>query len=191
MREIDGRALSQTALEERQRTIIRMKKNGQGAKEISIAVGCSIKTVYSLWKRYTQCKNRKTFFNVGTRGNKEGNGRTLTQPQEDKIKKIMADKYPDQLKFDFALWTREAVKMLINEKFGIEMPIRTVGQYLQRWGFTPQKPIKHSCKRDELKIANWLENEYPAIKRRAKRQKADIYWGDETTIESGDIRGKG
>ena len=191
MEQIDGRALTAEALGERQRTIIRMKKSGNTAKEISGATGCSIKTVYSLWDRYRRCKNKKKFFVVGSRGNKEGNGRTLTLSQENKIKKIMLEKYPDQLKFDFALWTRVSVKMLIEKLFSIDMPIRTVGQYLQRWGFTPQKPIKHSYKRDEAKIEYWLKTEFPAIKRKAKRQKAEIYWEDETSIETGDIRGKG
>ena len=191
MEQIDGRALTPEALVERQKTIIRMKKSGIAEKEISTATGCSIKTVYSLWNRYTQCKSKKKFFVAGIRGNKKGNGRTLTLSQENRIKKIMLEKYPDQLKFDFALWTRISVKMLIEKIFSIDMPIRTVGQYLQSWGFTPQKPIKHSYKRDEAKIKYWLKTEFPAIKRKARRQKAEIYWEDETSIETGDIRGKG
>ena len=78
MKRIDGRALTNNALEERQRTIIKMKLSGINAKDISNTTGCSIKTVYSLWDKYQKCKNKKKFFNVGTRGNKEGNGRTLT-----------------------------------------------------------------------------------------------------------------
>jgi transposase len=115
----------------------------------------------------------------------------LTKAQENKIKKTMLEKYPDQLKFDFALWTRGAVKMLIMKLFSIDMPVRTVGQYLQRWNFTPQKPIKHSHKRDEEKIKRWKKSIFPGIKKKAKQQKAEIYWEDETSIETGDIRGKG
>jgi len=191
MKRIDGRALTNNALEERQRTIISMKQSGMSAKEISDATGCSIKTVYSLWDKYQKCKNKRKFFKVGTRGNKKGNGRTLTLSQENKIKKVMLEKYPDQLKFNFALWTRCAVKMLIMKLFSIDMPIRTVGEYLQRWGFTPQKPIKHSHKRDEEEIKHWKKSVFPGIKNKAKQQKAEIYWGDETSIETGDIRGKG
>ena len=39
----------------------------------------------------------------------------------------------------FALWTRVAVRQLIQMRFGIEMPVRTVGEYLKRWGFTTQR----------------------------------------------------
>lgn len=30
---------------------------------------------------------------------------------------------------------------LIKQESGIELPICTMGEYLKRWGFTPQKPI--------------------------------------------------
>ena len=49
-----------------------------------------------------------------------------------------------QLKLDYALWTRKAVMDLIEQETGIRMPIRTVGEYLKRWGFTPQKPVKRA-----------------------------------------------
>jgi transposase len=163
--------------------------NGNTPKQIAEAVGCSFKTVYPLWDKYK--KNKKDVFIVKTRGNKTGNGRTLTAKDENKIKKIIIEKYPDQLKFDFALWTRGAVKSLIKKTTGIRMPIRTVGMYLQRWGFTPQRPIKHSYKRNDQEIKNWLKNEYPAIKKKAKQEKADIYWGDETMIRTSDVRGRG
>jgi hypothetical protein len=39
----------------------------------------------------------------------------------------------------FALWTRQAVGELINTRYAIALPIRTLGEYLKRWGFTPQK----------------------------------------------------
>jgi hypothetical protein len=69
MKRIDGRALTIDALEERQRTIIKMKLSGNTAKEISNATGCSIKTVYPLWDEYKKCKNKRNFFKVRTRGN--------------------------------------------------------------------------------------------------------------------------
>jgi transposase len=42
-----------------------------------------------------------------------------------------------------------------------------------------------------VKVAEWLEKTYPGIKKRAKEEKGDIYWGDETTIKAGDVRGRG
>jgi hypothetical protein len=65
---------------------------------------------------------------------------TLSLEQEKQIQKKMVDKCPEQLKLDFALWTREAARQLIKQEYAIEMPVRTVGEYLKRWGFTPQRP---------------------------------------------------
>jgi transposase len=189
MEQEDGRALEASALEERRRIIIRMKESGYSEQEIVAATGCSRQVIYPLWAKYKRDKDR--VFQVLVRGNKFGNGRTLTIKQENKIKKLITDKYPDQLKFDYALWTREAVKLLIEKECKIVMPIRTVGEYLKRWGYTPQKPVKYAYERDGEKVNDWLENQYPDIKKRAKRQKAEIYWGDETTVKASDVRGRG
>ena len=45
---------------------------------------------------------------------------------------------------DFALWTRAAVMQLIERECDIKLSVRAVGNYLARWGFTPQKPIKRA-----------------------------------------------
>ena len=74
----------------------------------------------------------------------------------------------DQLKLPFALWTREAVRDLIWKRFKIRYSIRMVGNLLARWGFTPQKPVTRAYERDEPQIRAWLEEEYPAIRRRGK-----------------------
>jgi len=189
MEQEDGRALTASALEERRRIIIRMKEGGYSEQEIVAATGCSRQVIYPLWEKYKRDKDM--VFHVLARGNKFGNGRTLTMKQENKIKKLIVDKYPDQLKFDYALWTREAVKLLIEKECKIVVPIRTVGEYLKRWGYTPQKPVKYAYERDGEKVKDWLEKQYPDIKKRAKRQKAEIYWGDETTVKASDVRGRG
>ena len=48
---------------------------------------------------------------------------------------------PDQHKLGFALWTRRAVAQLIKQFWGINIPVRTMGTYLKRWEFTPQKAL--------------------------------------------------
>ena len=48
------------------------------------------------------------------------------------------------------------------------MPVRTMGLYLARWGFTPQKPIKKAYERSPAAVQKWLNEEYPAIAACAK-----------------------
>jgi transposase len=194
MEKQDGRKLSKTALEERRRIIIRMKENGSSPSEITAATGCSRQSIYPLWNTWKKSKSKykdQKILAVKKRGKPFGHGRTLTEAQEKQIQKKITDKYPDQLKLDFALWTREAVRLLIRRKYEIDMPIRTVGEYLKRWRYTPQKPVRYAYERDPVKVAEWLEKTYPGIKKRAKEEKGDIYWGDETTIKASDVRGRG
>lgn len=73
---------------------------------------------------------------------------------------------------------------LIYARFKIRLPIRTVGDYLQRWGFTPQKPAKASYEQQPAQVKQWLDEVYPAIRERAKCEEAEIHWGDETGFKN-------
>ena len=81
------------------------------------------------------------------RGKKMGTGRHLSAEQELEIQRTICDRRPEQLKMDFALWSRPAVKQLIERSYGLALSVRAVGNYLARWGFTPQKPIKKAYER--------------------------------------------
>ena len=91
---------------------------------------------------------------------------------------------PQELKIASALWTRQAVQELIKQQVGIRLPIRTVGEYLHRWGFTPQKPVRKAYKQDPKAVAEWLETTYPAIEKAGGRGGGEIHWGDETGVRS-------
>jgi len=111
-------------------------------------------------------------------------GGSLLPWQAAQIVRTITDRTPEQLKLPFYLWTREAVAQLIEKRFGIHLSIWTVGRYLKRWGFTPQKPVRRAFERDARKVKKWLEVEYPTIRKLAKREKAEIYWGDEMGLRS-------
>jgi len=59
------------------------------------------------------------------------------------------------------------------------MPIRTVGWYLQRWRFTPQKPVRRAYERNPAAVQQWLERDYLRLRAEARRQRGEIHWGDE------------
>ena len=124
-------------------------------------------------------------------GRRQGEKRVLTMEQETEIRNLIKDKRPEQIKMDFALWTRPAVRQLIQMKYGVELPVRTVGLYLERWGFTPQKPIRKAYEQNPEAVKRWLDEEYPVIAKRAKAEEAEIHWADETSIVNTDVRGRG
>ncbi len=119
-----------------------------------------------------------------TRGMKAGEKRLLAADQEKELIGIITDKNPDKLKMKCCLWTRDAVRQLIKDKYGIDMPIRTVGMYLQRWGFTVQRSAKQSIEQKPEAVQHWLKEEYPAIHGEAKKEDAEIFWGDETAVQN-------
>ncbi len=106
------------------------------------------------------------------------------------IVNIIKDRCPDQMKLPFALWTREAVRDLIKKKFGIVYGLGMVGRLLRHWGFTAQKPVTRAYERDDKQIRDWMQRQYPALRRRAKRENAEIYWEDETGLRSDHVAGR-
>src|SRR4051794_22483171 len=84
----------------------------------------------------------------------------------------------------FALWSREAVGDLARARMGVTLAVRTVGDYLRRWGFTPQRPIRRARERQDTAVQAWLVEHYPKIAARAKAEGAQIHWGDETGVSN-------
>jgi transposase len=117
-------------------------------------------------------------------------GGSLNDRQVSIIVRLLRDRRPDQLKLPFYLWTREAVAQLIERRWGIALSVWTVGRYLAAWGFTPQKPIRRAFERDPKAVRRWLKDDYPAIRRRARREGAEIYWGDEMGLRSDHAAGR-
>ena len=124
------------------------------------------------------------------RGRVAGEVSELKPRQAERIRALVIGKMPDQLKLPFYLWTREAVGQLIEREYGIKLSCASVGNWLERWDLSPQKPVRRAYERDDARIAAWLEDEYPAIKRRAQAQRARIYWADECGMRSDDVRGR-
>ncbi len=86
---------------------------------------------------------------------------------------------PRQLEFDFGLWTRKIVRELIRRKFRVDYSEQNVGRILKMLGFSPQRPVYQALERDQEKRRIWQEETFPAIKERADREGARIFFADE------------
>jgi transposase len=189
MEKYDTRKLKPEIQQHLRQQVIRLRKSGKTYKEISEVVGVHPTNACKLYKAYEA--NGAKALQSRKRGRKVGSCRTLTQEQEKRLQRAITDKTPDQLKFPFALWTRRAVQELVYQLFEIKMPIRTVGQYLSRWGFTPQKPLRRAYEQNPVAVQKWLDEQYQSIVKNAKQQDAEIYWGDETGLRSDCQHGRG
>lgn len=188
MEKRDARKLSTQAQQELREMAIRLKESGKTYKAIAEIVHVQPTTICAWYKAYQ--RGGKKAIKIKKRGRPSGSCRTLTAAQENEVQKAIVDKCPDQLKFPFALWTRVAVQQLVKELFLIKMPIRTVGEYLKRWNYTPQKPLRKAYKQNPKAISAWLKTEYPTIAIKSKKEKAEIHWGDETGLCNDSYHGR-
>ena len=121
---------------------------------------------------------------AGKRGRRTGEKTALAPWQQAQIAKAIREKNPDQLRLPGFLWTRALVCDLIETRFDIRIAEKTAGAYLRRWGFSPQKPVKRAYEQSEPKVQAWLTEVYPAIHAKAKKDGAQILWGDEMGLRS-------
>ena len=101
--------------------------------------------------------------------------------------------HPQELGIPSTLGTRQAVQELIKQHAGRRLPIRTVGEYLQRWGYTPQKPVRKAYKQDPVEVAEWLQTKYPEIERRTagRRTATGSNGGSNRPSETKEVFGPG
>jgi transposase len=176
----DARSLPAVAQEDLRRRAVRAVLDGKKHVEAAKIFGIRRQTIDRWVKTHKQGGTKA--LNAKRKGRPKGG--SLLPWQAAQIAKTLVDRRPEQLKLPFYLWTREAVAQLIEQRFGIRLSIWTVGRYLARWGFTPQKPVRRAFERDPEQVRRWLEVEYPAVRKQAKREKAEIFWGDEMGARS-------
>jgi transposase len=188
METIDMRKLTREARYERRVQVIRLRKAGRTYDEIATLTGLSRTGVFDICKRHATSGSSALHDAAG--GRKLGEQRLLSPAQEALVQKLIADKTPDQLKMPYALWSRAAVAELIEQRFGLKLKVRTMGMYLQRWCFTPQKPMRKAYEQSPAAVKKWLDEDYPALAQRARAEGAEIHWGDESGLRSDDVRGR-
>ena len=188
MEKIDARTLKPEVQEQLRKQAIHLRQKGHSVEQIAAILDVNSRTVYRWWQLYRRggVKSIRT----RRRGRPTGACRRLTVEQEKQIQRLIRDKQPDQMKLPFALWSRIAVQQLIQQLWAMRMPIRTVGEYLKRWGFTPQKPFRRAYEQNPKLVKQWLEEQYPGIARRAKQEDAEIQWADETGLCNGSYYGR-
>ena len=184
----DARRLDPRTQEELRFRAVAAVESGRTATEVAHTMGVSRQQLQE-WLRIYRTEGEEGLRNK-RRGPTPGRTALLAPWQQGVIVRMITDKCPEQLKLPFYLWTREAIAGLIKERFGITIAIRTVGDYLQKWGFTPQKPARRAVEQDPRAVRAWKEKEYPRIAKEAKAEGAEIHWADETGVRSDHYAGR-
>lgn len=185
----DARQLSDEVLEALRLRAVRGCALGFTETKVADLLGVSRETVSRWWSAY-RAGGSEALPHDRT-GRPRGSGCTLTEEQGTHLQQLIDAQSPDDLGSAAPLWTRRAVRDLIRQECGIVMPVRTVGEYLRRWGYTVKRPRRHARDQDPAEVRAWLRQTYPAIEARAYAEGAEIQWGDETGVAADEHWGSG
>jgi transposase len=185
----DGRHLSDEVLEALRLRALHGCEQGQTEANIADLLGVVRETVSRWWSAYVA--GGLEAIPQDRTGRPLGCGRTLDDEQSLHIQSLLNGHTPDEQGIGASLWTRRAVRDLIRKEYDIEMPVRTVGEYLKRWGYTPKKPRRKARHQDAAEVQEWLEKTYPAIEERAQQENGEVLWCDEKGVGANDFPGRG
>jgi transposase len=183
---VDGRTLDHKTLEHLRITAVRrVVEDGEAPGEVMRSMGLCRTSIYP-WLRSYQDEGLAALAEKIARGREP----KLTDKQQQQVKRWIVGKDPRQYGFDYGLWTRRIVQSLIERKFGIRLGWTAVGRLLARLEITPQKPLRRAYERDPGRIQQWVDEEYPKLRRRAKKHGAKIYFLDEAGFHSDPVLGR-
>jgi transposase len=177
---IDGRTLDHKTLEHIRITACRrVLEDGEKPSVVAASLGFCRTSIYPWLRRFDDEGWEALAEKVA-----QGPDCLLTEKQRQKVKRWIVGKDPRQYGFEFGLWTRRIVQTMIRDKFKVELCLTSVGKLLAQLELTPQKPLRRAYERDPVRIELWKKEEYPKLKKRARKHGAKIYFLDETGFSS-------
>lgn len=176
---LDARKLPRAAKEMLRIAAVRRVQAGESPEAVASGIGINRRQIY----RWIQ---------MATYGGEQalkarpiaGAPAKLSAEQMQKIARIVHEKNPQQLQFDYALWTLAMIRVVIRQEFNVSLSEVSVGRLMKRLGYTPQRPLYRAWQQDPVLTKSWQETEYPKIAARAKKEKALIFFADEAGIRS-------
>ncbi len=176
---IDARSYSHQTLEEIRIDAVRRVKAGESPEFVAAGLGINRRTIYRWIAAYHYSGEEGLKAKAIT-----GAPPKLNVKQLAKLSRIIREKSPLQLKFEYALWTLSMIRELIREQFNVKLSEVSVGRLMKRLGFSPQRPLYRAWQQDKALVEAWREQEYPKIAARAKQEGALIFFADESGIRS-------
>ena len=183
----DGRTLARDVLEEMRIQAVQRMHEGESPAAVAASFGMNRVWAYKCWA-LAAGRGKELPALRSTKGT--GRPRSLTPMQEHLVFRWVNGKSPRQYDLDFGLWTRQAVGELVEQRFAVTLSLAGVGVLFARLGLTPQKPLQGAYQRNRQAAEHWSQNAYPAIARQAKREKAEIFFWNESGFRADAVPGK-
>lgn len=169
-------------LERRRLLAVQRVVEGYSAEEVSDFLGVNPSSV-SRWVA--------AFHQYGAKGlaarSVPGRPALLTTPQEKIVRRWLRGN-PIDHGFATQLWTASRVGLLIEQEFGVHFNPNYLSTWLRQRNYTPQLPRRVPRERDDRKIARWLAEDWPRIKRMARERGACLMLLDESGLLMAPLR---
>lgn len=179
MNDSDGRKLDHMTLEELRIQAVKRVENGESPETVIRALGFSRARIYGWLASYRE---------LGIDGLRSrpapGRPPRLNDRQIEHLCHLLLDNNHRQLQLESLLWTRSMVRDLIQKEFDISLSKVSVGRLLARIGLSQKRPVLPKAQHNQTSLMTWMDNNFPAIKKMAKKERATIYFCNEAPMQS-------
>lgn len=179
MKKHDGRTLRHDVLTELRKRAVSRVQEGESPEAVIRAMGFCRASIYNWLAMY-----RAGGWDALDARKRGGRPRKVSARMIAWVYRVVTSGDPRQYKFPFALWTRNAIAILLYRRYGVRLSANSVGRLLAHLGITPQKPLWRAYQQDPERVRQWIQAEYPAIARQAQQERAEIWFGDESGVRS-------
>lgn len=175
----DARSLDHKTLEEIRIRAVEQVQSGESPEDVIQVLGFSRSCIYTWLAKY-----RAGGWAALKAKAVPGRPLRISGSQMKWVYAAVTQNNPLQYRFEFALWTRDMIQVLLREQFGLRLSVSSVGRLLRQLGLSCQRPLFRAIEQDRRRVEFWKEQEFPAIRALAQQEKADIWFGDESGLRS-------
>ena len=175
----DARRLDHKTLEEIRIRAVQRVQAGESPEVVIKALGFSRACIYNWLALY-----RAGGWGALKARALHGRPKRIGGAQMQWLYNTVVGKNPLQFRFEFALWTRQIIQVLLQDELKLKLSLSSVGRLLAQLGLTCQRPVFRASEQDSAGVRRWLREEYPAIRELARKSGARILFGDESGIRS-------
>jgi transposase len=178
-RESDGRKFDHHSLQVMRQQAIKAVQSGQSVPTVAQVLGVSTRAVYDWLAKFAAGGQQALLAKPIS-----GRPPKVTAEEMRWLAETIKDNTPQQLKFEFGLWTLSLIGLLIKRQFGKSLSLASVNRVMKLLGFTVQKPLYQAWQQDGVLVQKWQDEIYPEIKKEAKAVGATLYFADESGMRS-------
>lgn len=158
---------------------VKMMREGYSAGEVAALFEVSTRAVFKWVAAFSEGGQNALVAKLGA-----GRPLKLKPEQLEWIAKTVRDHTPDQLRFEFGLWTLALIGRLIERQFQVKLSLPTLSKTMRLLGFTAQRPVHRAYEQDDALVSHWRAHEWPVLQARAKALGAQILFADESGMRS-------